>query len=126
MYWFVEIVPIVFPNPVLKMLMPSCFSFVRSMLAKRTLRRICGSEAGTLTLSRFTTLPAVEAIVTARSELFRLLTVPRKKITPLSWETLTFCPGNSALNSRRIPSSESFEANVLGLTVTLKNCRPPL
>ena len=63
--------------------MPSDIALLRSTLAKRTLRRICGSEAGTSTFSRFTTFPAVEAISTARAELVRSLTVPRKKMLPL-------------------------------------------
>ena len=71
--------------------MPSCFSLLRSTLAKRTLSRICGSAAGTSTLSRFTTLPPVEAIWTARAEAVRSFTVPRRKTTPFSEVTFSAC-----------------------------------
>src|ERR1700735_5482995 len=54
--------PMVLVAPVLKILMPSCFSRLRSTLAKRTFRRICGGVGGTSTYMRFTTLPAVVAI----------------------------------------------------------------
>jgi len=43
--------------------------------------RVCG---GTSTLSRLTTFPPVEAIFSARAELLRFLTVPRRKMMPLS------------------------------------------
>src|SRR6185437_5466375 len=68
--------PIVFAAPRLKMLIPSCLPTERSTLAKRTFNKICGSEEGTSTYSRFTTFPAVEAISTARAELVRSFTVP--------------------------------------------------
>ena len=84
--------------------MPSCCSLLRSTLTKRTLSRICGSRAGTLTSSRLTTFPAVEAILTARSELFRSLTVPRRKMMLFSKLTFRVCPGSSVLSSRRMAS----------------------
>src|ERR1700727_368216 len=58
----VVIAPMVLVAPVLKILIPSCFSRLRSTLAKRTFRRICGGVGGTSTYMRFTTLPAVVAI----------------------------------------------------------------
>ena len=122
----VEIPPIVFPRPLLKKLMPSCVSLLRSTLIKRTLRRICGSEAGTSTSSRLTTLPPMEEIFTARLELSRSLTVPRRRTEPFSELTFRTCPGSSVLNSRRTASRLSFAAAALARTVTLKNCLPPV
>ena len=117
----VEIPPMVFPKPLLKILMPNCSDLVRSMLIKRTLRRICGSDTGTETLSKLMTLPPVEAILTARSELMRSMTVPRRKIAPFSELTLRESPGSSALSSRRIASRLSCKTVALARTVTLKN-----
>ena len=45
----VVVPPMVFPAPVLNILMPSCFSMFRSTLAKRTFKRICGWAGGTST-----------------------------------------------------------------------------
>ena len=111
----------VFAAPVLKMFSPSWRSLVRSTASNRTLSRICGSSVGTSTLSRFTTFPAVEAIVTARAELLRSLTVPRRKMLPSSSLTLRGCPGSSALSSRRSDSSRSLDTKLLARTETLKN-----
>ena len=122
---WVEIVFRVFPRLLLKKLMPSWFSLLRSTLIKRTLRRICESESGTLTSSKLITLPAVEAILTARWELLISLTVPRRKMLSFSELSFNCCPGSSALSSRRIPSMLSLETSSRGRTVTLKNCRPP-
>ena len=78
-------------------------------------------------MSRFTTFPPpVEAIFSAREELFRFLTVPRRKMIPLSELTLRLCPGSSAFSSRRMPSRLSSSVVVLARTVMLKNCLPPL
>ena len=121
----VEIPPTVLSPPRVKILMPICSDLLRSTLAKRTLSRICGSDAGTLTLRRFTTLPPVLAIFTAREELSRSLTVPRRKMLPFSILTFRGCPGSSVRSSRRIESRLSFNAVALARTVTLKNCRPP-
>ena len=57
-----DAVPVVFPSAGAEKVDAELLCLLRSTLAKRTLRRICGSAAGTLTLSRLTTLPAVEAI----------------------------------------------------------------
>src|SRR5260370_31761641 len=107
-------VPIVFAAPVLKIFIPSCFEAFRSTLAKRTFKRICGGGGGTLTYNRFTTLPALEAIWTARSELARSFTVPRRKTRLFSDATVMFCPGRAALSSRRIEVKVSSAAARLG------------
>ncbi len=70
-------------------------------------------------------MPAVEAICTARSELVRSLTVPRRKMSPFSELTFTCCSGSSVLSSRRSASNRSLAAAELGRTITLKNWRPP-
>ena len=114
-----------FPNPEAVRLIPSCKALLRSMLIKRTLSRICGSAGGTSTSSRLTTLPAVEAIFTARDELLRSLTLPLRKTESPSTVIFTDCPGSSVLSSRRTASSLSFAKEALARTVTLKNCRPP-
>src|SRR5258705_13699887 len=106
--------PIVFAAPVLKIFIPSCFDAFRSTLAKRTFKRICAGGGGTLTYNRFTTLPALEAIWTARSELARSFTVPRRKTRLFSEEIVTFCPGRVALSSRRIEVKVSSDAARLG------------
>ena len=80
----VEIAPTVFPRPRLKRLMPSCLRFVAVDAGKAHLEQNLRVGGGTSTLSRFTTLPAVEAIWTARAELVRSFTVPRRKMTPFS------------------------------------------
>src|ERR1035437_3427701 len=121
----VEIPLMVLPRPVLNRFIPSELLLLRSTLAKITLRRICGSAAGTSMLGRFTTLPAEEAIWTARLELLISLTVPLRKTAPFSELIFRVCPGNSLMNSRRIASRRSFDATALGRTFTLKNCRLP-
>ena len=82
-------VPRVLAAPVLNRFKPSCLVKLRSTLANFTFKRICGSADGTLTYSRLTTLPAVDAICTARSELVRSFTVPRRKMSPFSKVTRT-------------------------------------
>src|SRR5580692_10049064 len=99
----------VLPRQVEKTLRQSCFSLLRSTLAKRTLRRICGSAAGTITLSRLTTLPPVVAICTARAEELRSLTVPRRKTMLFSDVTFKPDPGSSMASWRRIESRLSLE-----------------
>ena len=74
----VEIPPTTLPRPRLNRLMPMLFALLRSTLANFTFNRISGFAAGVSTLSRFTTLPAVEAIWTARETLVMSFTVPRR------------------------------------------------
>src|SRR6185437_9248861 len=99
--WPVVTLSIVPPLPRLKRLIHQSLDRLRSRLAKRTLRRIWGLAAGTLTSSRFTTFPAVEAIWAARVELYRSFAVPRRKMLPLTLVALMDCPGRFVRNSRR-------------------------
>ena len=70
--------------PVLKKFKPNCCEYERSTSANRTLMRIWASTAGTLTRRRFTGLPNVLAIMTARSALVRSFTVPLRNGIPSS------------------------------------------
>ena len=124
-YCPVDTPPSTLPNPELKRLMPSCFSRLRSTLAKRTLSRICGSDDGTFTLSRFTTLPMVQ----------------QSSLLVASWSDPSLCraeirfhfPGKHPKPVPAVRSATRGEEQsrlslatvALGRTVTLKNCRPP-
>ena len=88
--------PMVLAAPRLNMLMPSCVVMFRSTLAKRTFSNIWRGGGGTVTYIRLTTLPAPDAIWTARSELARSFTVPRRKTRLFSATTEISCPGSAA------------------------------
>ena len=78
----VPIAPVVLNAPLARPL-ASVVLAPRSTLAKRTLRRICGSSGGMATRSKLTVLPRVDAIATIRSAVARSFTTPRKYATSL-------------------------------------------
>ena len=124
--WPVLTPPIAFPRPRLNRLMPSVSALLRSTLAMRTFSRICGSDLGTFTSSRFTTFPAVDGNFHCPRRAGQIVyRATQKNVVVAVTHPDRFDP--AARSSARAGASRDSRSISWrsGRTVTLKNWRPP-